>query len=114
MTKPGDPFELHMLPYNLSLIYGGWWDNHHSYAYSGYTDEMYRNPKFYHRGVIDAERFTLPTDSLHPLNKTKVLYFGEDGAFGTMLRLQKIKEELDKTGATGFRELEHLGLVCCL
>ena len=106
--KPGDPFELHMLPYNPSLIYGGWWDNHHSYAYSGYTDEMYRNPKFYHRGVIDAERFTLPTDSLHPLNKSKVLYFGEDGAFGTMLRLQKIKEELEKTGAKGFREMEHL------
>ena len=50
----------------------------------------------------------LPTDSLHPLNKSKVLYFGEDGAFGTMLRLQKIKEELEKTGATGFREMEHL------
>ncbi len=108
IDRPDDPFELHMLPLNPSLIIGGWWDHHHSYAYSGYTDDMYRNPKFFHRGVLNAERLTLPKDSLSPLNKKKVLYFGEDGAFGTMVRLQKIKEELDSTGATGFREMEHI------
>jgi hypothetical protein len=108
IDRPDDPFELHMLPLNPSLIYGGWWDHHHNYAYSGYTDDMYRNPGFYHRGVVNAMSMTLPKDSLYPLNKNKVLFFGEDGAFGTMIRLQKIKEELDHKGAEGFRELEHI------
>lgn len=106
--KPNDPMELHMLPFNPSLIYGGWWDQHHWYAYSGYTDEMYRNPKFYLRGVINGAQIPLLTDSLYHLDKKKVIFFGEEGAFGTIVRLQKIKEEIDNTGATGFREQEHL------
>lgn len=106
--RPEDPMELHMLPLNPSLIYGGWWDQHHWFSYSGYTDEMYRNPKFYLRGVINAARVPLAIDSLYPLNKKKVIFFGEEGAFGTIVRLQKIKEEIENTGATGFREQEHL------
>ncbi|RIV42260.1 hypothetical protein FQ017_19280 [Flagellimonas pelagia] len=107
-NKPNDPFELHALPFKPGLIYGGWWDQHHWYAYSGYTDDMYRNPKFYLRGVINAARVPLAKDSLYPLNKKKVVFFGEEGAFGTMVRLQKIKEEIEKTSSTGFREQEHL------
>jgi beta-galactosidase len=106
--KPNDPMELHMLPLNPSLIKGGWWDQHHWFAYSGYTDEMYRNPEFYLRGVINASTIPLMTDSLYRLNKKKVIFFGEEGAFGTIVRLQKIKEEIENTGATGFREQEHL------
>jgi beta-galactosidase len=106
--RPSDPMELHMLPLNPSLIYGGWWDQHHWFGYSGYTDEMYRNPQFYLRGVINAPRVPLLTDSLYRLNKNKVIFFGEEGAFGTIVRLQKIKEELEHNGATGFREMEHL------
>lgn len=106
--KVNDPFELHMLPFNQSLVYGGWYDQHHWYAYSGYTDEMYRNPKFYLRGVINGARIPLITDSLYRLDKSKILFFGEEGAFGTIVRLQKIKEEIDRTGASGFREQEHL------
>jgi hypothetical protein len=108
--RPDDPMELHMLPFNPSLLNGGWWDQHHWYSYSGYTDEMYRNPKFYLRGVINAARVPLAIDSLYPMssNKGKIIFFGEEGAFGTIVRLQKIKEELDRTGATGFRELEHI------
>ena len=62
------------------------------------------------RGVIGAARIPLAADSLYPMsmNKSKIIFFGEEGAFGTIVRLQKIKEELDKTGATGFRELEHI------
>jgi hypothetical protein len=71
---------------------------------------MYRNPNFYLRGVIGAPRIPLASDSLHPMsiNKSKIIFFGEEGAFGTIVRLQKIKEELEKTGATGYREMEHL------
>jgi len=107
-NKPNDPFELHALPFKPRLIYGGWWDQHHWYSYSGYTDDMYRNPKFYLRGVINASRVPLAKDSLYQLNKKKVIFFGEEGAFGTMVRLQKIKEEIEKTTNTGFREQEHL------
>ncbi|WP_036385815.1 glycoside hydrolase family 2 protein [Muricauda sp. MAR_2010_75] len=107
-NKPNDPFELHALPFKPGLIYGGWWDQHHWYSYSGYTDDMYRNPKFYLRGVINAARVPLAKDSLYQLNKKKVIFFGEEGAFGTMVRLQKIKEEIEETSSTGFREREHL------
>lgn len=107
-TKPNNPFELNMLPNNQNLIYGGWFDQHHWYSYSGYTDEMWRNPKFYLRGVINGSRVPLAKDSLYSLDKSKVLFFGEEGAFGAMVRLQKIKEEVEHTGATGFREQEHL------
>lgn len=103
-----DPMELNMLPLDPKMNEGGWWDHHHWYAYSGYTDEMYRNPKFYLRGVVDAARIPLITDSLYQLNKKKVIFFGEEGAFGTMVRLQKIKEEIEKTPASGYREQEHL------
>lgn len=105
---PDDSTELHMLPMNSSLIYTGWWDQHHWIGYSGYTDEMYRNPKFYLRGVINSPRVPLLSDSLYRLDKKKVIFFGEEGAFGTIVRLQKIKEEIEKTGSAGFREQEHL------
>lgn len=105
---PDDSTELHMLPMNPSLIYTGWWDQHHWIGYSGYTDEMYRNPKFYLRGVINSPTIPLLSDSLYRLDKKKVIFFGEEGAFGTMVRLQKIKEEIEKTGSSGFREQEHL------
>ena len=108
--RPEDPMELHMLPFNPGLLNGGWWDQHHWYGYSGYTDEMYRNPGFYLRGVINAPREPQPIDSLYPVsaNKKKIIFFGEEGAFGTMVRLQKIKEEIGNTDATGYREKEHL------
>lgn len=105
---PDDSTELHMLPMNPSLIYTGWWDQHHWIGYSGYTDEMYRNPKFYLRGVINSPTVPLKSDSLYRLDKKKVIFFGEEGAFGAIVRLQKIKEEIERTGSSGFRELEHL------
>lgn len=103
-----DPTKLHMLPYNDSLYIYGWWDQHHWFGYSGYVDEMYRNPRFYLRGVINGARSLKPQDSLYRLDKKEIIFWGEEGAFGTMVRLQKIKEELDSTGDTGFREKEHV------
>jgi beta-galactosidase len=105
---PNNPFKLHMLPFNQQLLYDGWWDQHHWFGYSGYVDENYRNPRYYLRGVINSPRAPAPDDSLYRLDKKEIIFFGEEGAFGAIVRLQKIKEELDTIGATGYRELEHL------
>lgn len=102
-----DPTKLHMLPFDNSLITYGWWDQHHWFGYSGYIDEMYNNPNFYSRGIISGPRLLKPQDSLYRLDKKEIIFWGEEGAFGTMVRLQKIKDELDTTGDTGFREKEH-------
>jgi beta-galactosidase len=103
-----DPFKLHMLPFDDTFYYHGWWDQHHWYAYAGYADLNYNNPRYYVRGVADAPTAPVPADSLNRLQKDEIIFWGEEGAFGTMVRLEKIKEELEVTGATGFRELEHL------
>lgn len=105
---PHNPFKLHMYPYNQQLLYDGWWDQHHWFGYSGYVDENYRNPRFYVRGVINGPRAPMLEDSLYRLDKREIIFFGEEGAFGTIVRLQKIKEELDTIGSAGFREKEHL------
>ncbi|HDS07037.1 MAG TPA: hypothetical protein ENO05_05360, partial [Bacteroides sp.] len=103
-----DPYKLHMRPFDDNLYYGGWWDHHHWYAYAGYVDVNYNNPEFYLRGVVNGPAVPMPQDSLYRLNKSEVIFFGEEGAFGTMVRLGKIKKDLEGTGANGFREMEHL------
>jgi beta-galactosidase len=107
-VTPNNPFKLHMYPYNQQLLYEGWWDQHHWFGYSGYVDENYRNPRFYVRGVVNGPRVPMLKDSLYRLDKREIIFFGEEGAFGTIVRLQKIKEELDTIGSAGFREKEHL------
>jgi len=107
-VKENDPNKLHMRPFDEKLHYTGWWDHHHWYAYAGYVDINYNNPQFYLRGVINAPRAPMPQDSLYRLDKSEVIFFGEEGAFGTMVRLGKIKNDLEGTGATGFREQEHI------
>lgn len=108
LESPTDPVKLHSLAYSDKLSTYGWWDQHHWFGYSGYVDEMYNNPKFYLRGVVSGPRIPLPKDSLFRLDKKEIIFWGEEGAFGTMVRLQKIKEELDTIGDTGFREKEHI------
>lgn len=103
-----DPFMLHMLPFDDALHYTDWYDQHHWFGYSGYVDENYNNPKDYLRGSMGAPREPQPEDAGYPLTKSDIIFWGEEGAFGAMVRLQKIKERLDKTGAAGFREMEHL------
>lgn len=107
-TMEKDPYKLHMRPFDDHLYYEGWWDHHHWYAYAGYVDVNYNNPEFYLRGVVNAPRAPMPEDSLYRLDKSEIIFFGEEGAFGTMVRLGKIKKDLEGTGATGFREMEHL------
>lgn len=103
-----DPYKLHMQPFDDKLRYEGWWDHHHWYAYPGYVDVNYNNPQFYLRGVVNAPRAPQPEDSLYRLDKNEIIFFGEEGAFGTMVRLEKITKELKVTGAKGFREQEHI------
>ena len=103
-----DPIKLHMRPFDDHVYYEKWWDHHHGYAYPGYVDINYSNPRFYLRGVVDGRSVPSPEDSLYRLDKGEIIFFGEEGAFGTMVRLQKISEELEGTGATGFREQEHI------
>lgn len=103
-----DPFKLHMRPFDEQLYYGKWWDHHHWYAYPGYVDVNYNNPQFYLRGVVNAPTAPTPQDSLYRLDKSELIFFGEEGAFGTMVRLEKITKELKETGATGYREQEHI------
>lgn len=103
-----DPYKLHMLPFDDTLYYSGWFDQHHWFSYSGYVDENYNSPNDYLRGNVGAPRIPQPEDSTYALDKSEVIFWGEEGAFGTMVRLQKIKEELDNTGSAGFREKEHI------
>jgi len=103
-----DPFKLHMRPFDEQLYYGKWWDHHHWYAYPGYVDVNYNNPQFYLRGVVNAPTAPTPQDSLYRLDKSELIFFGEEGAFGTMVRLEKIVNELKEIGATGYREQEHI------
>ncbi|MBN1294918.1 MAG: hypothetical protein JXB48_23985, partial [Candidatus Latescibacteria bacterium] len=98
---PEDPFKMHMRPFDDKLHYYGWW-NHHHWMPGGYFDEYYNNPRFYLRSSI------VQGDSASVLDKDEIIYLGEEGDMSSMVRLQKIKEELDRTGSTGWREKEHL------
>jgi beta-galactosidase len=103
-----DPYKVHMRPFDDKLRYD-WWDHHHWMSYPGYVDLMYRNPQFYLRGVVNAPTTPSLADSLYRLDKRELIFWGEEGNWGTMVRLQKIVEELEKTGGpTGFREMEHV------
>lgn len=99
-----DPFKMHMRPGENEIRYYGWWNQHHWVPFPGYLDQYYKNPRFYLRGTLIETN----TDSLPRLGSDEIIYLGEEGAFSSMVRLQKIKEELDKTGAAGWREQEHL------
>ena len=105
-NEPDNPFKLHMLPYDDTFYYRGWTSPYHLVAYGGYLDEYYRNPRYYLRYVIDP--VATMGDSLLPMPRDEIIFFGEEGAIGAMLRLEKIRNELLRTGADGWREQEHL------
>jgi beta-galactosidase len=103
-----DPTKMHMLPFDNTLHYHGWWDQHHWIPYVGYLDEYYENPQFYLRSVVNQPRKIEPADSLYRLEKDEIIFWGEEGAGGTMVSLGKIKNELERIGVTGWREREHI------
>ena len=104
LNQDPDPFKLHMRPGSDELLEYGWWNQHHWVPYPGYLDQYWNNPRFYLRGTLIETN----TDSLPQLGSDEIIYLGEEGAFASMARLQKIKEELDRTGAKGWREQEHI------
>jgi beta-galactosidase len=99
-----DPFKLHMRPGETEFREYGWWNQHHWVPFQGYLDQYWKNPNFYLRKTLIETN----TDSLPQLGKDEIVYLGEEGSFGSQVRLQKIKEELDKEGAKGWREQEYL------
>ena len=104
-----DPYKLNVRPFDDTLYYD-WWDQHHWFSFPGYVDTNYNNPRFYLRGVADAPRTPVPADSLNRLDPNEIIFWGEEGAWGSMVRLGAIYDELMEKGsaATGFREMEHV------
>lgn len=103
INDPNDPMKLFYKPVDPKKYYHGWWDMHHWNPVAGYLDDYYRNPRNYLRYTI------YDCDSTYFVPKDEIIFYGEEGAFGTMLRLGKIKEEIEKKGTTdGWREKEHL------
>ncbi|MFC1541967.1 glycoside hydrolase family 2 protein, partial [Candidatus Latescibacterota bacterium] len=103
-----DPIKMHMLPFDNTLYYHGWWDQHHWIPYVGYLDEYYENPQFYLRSVVNQARKIERSDSLYRLEENEIIFWGEEGAGGTMVSLGKIKNELERISITGWREREHI------
>ena len=102
-----DPFKLHILPFDDTFHYHGWLAPYHFAEQAGYIDRYYNNPRYYLRYILDTTSFAMG-DSLYPVPEDEIIFYGEEGGFGTMMRLEKIKNELARTGADGWREREHL------
>ena len=101
-VKPDDRMKLFYKPFDPKEYYYGWFDMHHWNPEGGYLDDYYRNPSNYMRFNIEDD------DSTFHVRKDEIIFYGEEGAFGTMLRLGKIKDELDARGSSdGWREKEH-------
>ena len=79
--------KMFMLPYDSTVHYYGWWDEHHAGGPGVYRDEFYNSPNDIYR---------------HYNNPKEIIVLGEEGAIGTPPRLQLIKEEYDKTGKLGW------------
>lgn len=105
--RPQNPFQLHMLPFDSTHYYDGWYDPYHFAAQDGYVDEYYNNPRYYARYVMDPDRNTLG-DSTDVVPKDQIYFLGEEGAFGTQLNLERIKKDLDSLGADGWMDGEYL------
>lgn len=103
-NRTPDPFKLHALPFDDTHHTAGWFDQHHWFGHSCYMDKCYRNPRFFARGVISGPTNIVPADSLHALPKNEIIFWGEEGQWGTMMRLEKIRADILRTGATGWRE----------
>ncbi len=107
ITDPS-PFKSHMLPFDDTIYDWGWIDHHHWSSFPVNVDTHYSNPRFFWRGVIDHPRAPVRADSLNRIDPGEILFWGEEGSFGTQVSLERIKNELAADGATGFRERQHL------
>ncbi len=103
-----DLYASHYLPGDDTL-HDEWFDHHHWFGYPSYQDDSYENPRYYLRGVADHPTAIVRSDSLLRLDPLKIIFWGEEGQFGTMMRLGAIRSDILRAGGpTGFREQEHL------
>ncbi|MFC1650992.1 glycoside hydrolase family 2 protein [Candidatus Latescibacterota bacterium] len=102
INDPDSPAKTFYKPLDPTPYTHGWWDMHH-WGHAGYRDEYYMNPQNYLRlNILDG-------DPTYQVLKDEVLYYGEEGSFGSMARLGKIKEQIDMQGSSdGWREKEFL------
>ena len=77
----------HMLPYDTVLYRKGWFDNHRAGGPDTWLESYYKGPN---------------DNFMHTANRTEVYMRGEEGALSTPPRIQKIKDELDRTGKNGW------------
>ncbi len=97
-----NPLKLFYKPLDEKDYWYGWFDKHHWNRYAGYMDDWcYRNPRNYMRlNSVDG-------DSTTTVDEGEVIFYGEEGAFGTMLTLGKIRNQLYRQdSADGWREGE--------
>ncbi len=103
-SLPVNPLKLFYKPYDATEYWYGWFDKHHWNRYAGYMDDWcYRNPRNYMRlNSVDG-------DSTTTIKADEIIFYGEEGAFGSMLTLGKIREHLWEQGTSdGWRENEHI------
>ncbi len=102
-----NPLQLHMLPFDTTCYFDGWYDPYHFAAQQGYVDEYYKNPRNYARYLLDPDHLTLG-DSTDVVPKDQIYFLGEEGAFGTQLNLQRIKDDLQSMGSDGWMDGDYL------
>ena len=104
--REDDPEKLHMLPYDDTQYTHGWTCPYHLVRWPGWLDDYYENPRYYARYVLDPVADM--GDSVNVMPEDEIIFYGEEGGLGTIMRLGKIVEELAVNGADGWRESEHL------
>ncbi|MCG8528577.1 MAG: hypothetical protein MI748_19525 [Opitutales bacterium] len=93
-TEPA-PIKMHMLPYDHEVKNQGWWDSHHAGGPGTYLDNFYNSPT----------DFRWYTD-----NEAEIILWGEEGAIGTLPRLDTIKKEYEKAGNLGWDGDKYLNM----
>lgn len=81
-----DP-KTHMLPFDTTLYRRGWFDRHNAGGPATYEQGFYKSP---------ADNF------FNSRNRTEVYMRGEEGAISTPPRIERIAEELRRTGKMGW------------
>jgi len=91
--KEPAPIKTFMKPYDHNLYTQGWWDEHHAGSPGCYCAPMYRSVDTYRR---------------YTNHKKEIVFYGEEGATGTPPRLERIKEELEKSNQLGWDGADYL------
>ena len=79
--------KMHMLPNDTFLYYYGYWDQHHAGSPGVYFDQLYKSPEEY---------------SLYTENSAEIVFYGEQGALGTVQHFPKIYKSIKETNKPGW------------